>query len=138
MKYKHNQYSFIGLLLFFMLSACNGSGEPTTTSVAQAPEQPGPTIQIGSAALGPDKTMEVCTGKKNIALTTRSSGRNLSYTWSLDGNGQLLRSGTIKGDEGSSNRYSAPDSVNEEVVKVTITDEFDQSANDQVIIQVVE
>jgi hypothetical protein len=135
MKNRLGLQTVVGLLVIgIVITACSGA-VPTPTSVAEVQGQ-GPAVQIGSAALGPDKTMSVCAGQ-TVALTTKATGRDLTYTWSVDGNGQLQRQ-EGKGDVASSNRYTAPTTTGEEVVKVTVIDDVNQSGTDQVIIQVVE
>jgi hypothetical protein len=135
MKNRLGLQTVVGLLVISIaITACSGAAS-TPTSVAEVQEQ-GPAVQIGSAALGPDKTMSVCAGQ-TVALTTKTTGRDLTYSWSVDGKGQLERQ-EGKGDVASSNHYTAPAVSSEEVVKVTVTDDLNQSSNDQVIIQVVE
>jgi len=135
MKNRLGLQTVVGLLVISVVVTGCGGAASTPTSIAEVQEQ-GPAVQIGSAALGPDKTMSVCAGQ-TVALTTKTTGQDLTYTWSVDGNGQLQRQ-EGKGDVASSNRYTAPTTTGEEVVKVTVTDDLDQSSNDQVIIQVEE
>jgi hypothetical protein len=116
------------LMIATIVSACNGSTS-TPVSIAQ-----NPTIHISSASISPDKTIHVCVGE-TVALVTNATGTDLTYTWSVDGNGQLKPTGG-KGDAGSSSRYTAPASASEDVVKVTVTDVNNQSTSDQVVIEV--
>jgi hypothetical protein len=105
------------LIIATIVAACNPSAST-------------PTIQISSAR------MQVCVGE-TVALVTNAKGTDLTYRWSVTGNGQLKNTTEEKGDAGSSNRYTAPTAAGENVVKVTVTDANNQRASNQVVIKVV-
>jgi hypothetical protein len=139
MKSKLGSQIVVGVLIIVVaIAACNSSTptpvppSPTSTPVSIAQS---PTIHIGSASMTPDKTMKVCAGE-TVALTTNAQGTDLTYAWSVDGTGQLKHPGG-KEDAGSSNRYTAPATTGQDVVKATTTDANNQSASDQVVISVV-
>ena len=123
------------------LSACGTATStpapvPTPVSVAQGDAQ-GPAIVIGSANLNPDRTMDICAAH-TVALTTSAKGVDLTYSWSVDGAGTLQRQAG-KGDEGSSNRYTAPASPGgQDILKLTVKDASGQGATDQIIVNVVD
>ncbi len=129
------------LITSLALSACGTSTTvpapvPTPVSVVQADAQ-GPTIEIGSANLNPDKTIDICAAH-TVALTTSAEGVDLTYNWSVDGDGTLQRQGG-KGDDGSSNRYTAPAIPgSQDILKLTVKDATGQSATDQIIVNIVD
>lgn len=126
--------SIIALILTTAV-ACATSDAPT----ANPQDSSGPTVKISSSSLDDNRVLEA-EPNEEIVLTTLFTGEDLTFQWSVDGRGSLQKTEELKGIQGQSNRYTAPEGsteqVLEEVVSVTVTDGRNRSVNDQIIIRV--